>query len=400
MATTFVKNIQEIPNLKPPQETFVDDPQSITEINLEDLTFDLSNGLKNVSNLHILHCIYISTVLIQFTIKLQESPILYQKYRNLQLKKWGIDTVQEIRCSSDEETEKGVDKREKLSLSSTSSSDLSDSGESSDDLKIMDEAMELSQVGFEMEDMNQLSKGSNNLLPSHDMFMFEDEDVDEIKFRKNSSILASSPPPYIPIETLLKTTDLSIDDSIQQQKQQTSAYARRLKAELAHASKSKVKHPHHYKHLLKIFNLMKLPQLTILRFLLRINQYSPKISINAYLHSIFLIYKLTIMIDLFQLTKKNSFRFVIGALRTSIKLLDDIYQKQTSFKNVVGCNSHDLLKIEIGFLYLMNFNMNLIKEDSVIAKFLQEDFVSLCKFMKSEMAEYYNEVVSQMEEGV
>lgn len=83
--TNYIKDIEEIPNLKPPQETFVDDPTSLQDIHLDELTFDLLNGLKTVSNLHIFHVVYIYALFIKFMIKLQQHPHLYDKFRQQQL---------------------------------------------------------------------------------------------------------------------------------------------------------------------------------------------------------------------------------------------------------------------------------------------------------------------------
>lgn len=142
--------------------------------------------------------------------------------------------------------------------------------------------------------------------------------------------------------------------------------------------------------------MIKTPNLPIDQFLLRIKQYSPSISIPAYLHSIFMLFKLTILLSLIQLTTNNSYRFIVGALRTCTKLLDDVYQKQLNFTHVVGVNLRDLSKIEVNFCYLINFNFNLQCLDQQLARFLKYEFVELCQFIKLELNEFYNEVVDSL----
>lgn len=427
--TTYVKDIQEIPNLKPPQETFVDDPQSLNEIHLEELNFDLVNGLKKFDNLHILHAIYMLAIVTRFTIILQKQPELYQKFRRQQLNKWGIDIESSKEqsggvCRRERERERvnvdgiggddptdelfanidGVedDRTASASSASSSSSDLSKSSEERGE--IMDEAI-LSQDESELEDVKHVGEANTN--EKDDISVFQDENIDDIHFKSSPTSYSSSttlsttllttlsqrhqlsvqPPSYIPVEKLLQNTNLN------KRNIPVTSNHKKLTVELQHANRAVHHHPQHHKHLVKIFNLIKLPNLSIEQFLLRINQYSNQISLNAYLHSIFIIYKITILLDLFTLNDNNCFRLIIGSLRTSIKLLDDVYQKQSSFKNVVGCNAKDLLKIEIGFLYLVNFNMNLEMEEEHIKRFLQDDFNSLCIFMKNEMSQEYNLVV-------
>ena len=45
-ATSQIGDLNEIPNLKPPRETFVDQPKSPEDVNLEELIYDLQNGTK------------------------------------------------------------------------------------------------------------------------------------------------------------------------------------------------------------------------------------------------------------------------------------------------------------------------------------------------------------------
>lgn len=95
----YIKDIEEIPCLKPPQETFVDDPTSLKDIHLDELTFDLSNGLKTINNLHILHVVYIYALFIKFIIKLQEHPQLYDKFRQQLLQQLEEEASQSLKMN-------------------------------------------------------------------------------------------------------------------------------------------------------------------------------------------------------------------------------------------------------------------------------------------------------------
>ncbi|CAK9437902.1 uncharacterized protein LODBEIA_P22800 [Lodderomyces beijingensis] len=444
-STAYVKNIQEIPSLKPPQETFVDAPQSIYEIDLQDLKFDLSHGLKNFNNLHPFHVIYIFTLVLKFTIRLQNvHPHLLQKFRSQQLEKLGINEEELLSSGGSEKKKNKTTKtKQQQKKQSTKMRVLSPNDDEEKDHVVVngDEGEEeLEEEQLESDGSQSMSSSSSDLSKSSDKIMdevtpsqeesdleelkynFEDDgyfpadssltsilqdpNIDDIKF-KNKNNQSVSPtmetPPYVPMEFLLRDTSASLCLSEPELELELDARTTaRFTADLIHAQKSR--HPtcnQHYQHLLKVFTLKQVPHCTIEQFLLRINQYSPKISINAYLHSIYMLYRISISTDLVQLNERNCFRLIIAALRTSIKLLDDVYQKQTVFKNVVGCNhASDLLKIELSFLYLVNFNMNLECEDSMLKSFLKRDFIDLCNFVKSELDDAeYRDLVGESEDG-
>ncbi|CAD1809532.1 Cyclin family protein [Candida parapsilosis] len=435
--TNYIKDIEEIPNLKPPQETFVDDPTSLQDIHLDELTFDLLNGLKTVSNLHIFHVVYIYASFIKFMIKLQQHPHLYDKFRQQQLNQ----LEEEADSVSAQQKESLNNGRDTINSSSTDSSlspmsppisnssststtnanslDSSTSTLSTEEPSDKSTTPPVATTTVEIDDGNTIvcdytnANGiSDEILDKYDddEVLFNSENIDNVNFNYNDNDNQGdtnggsfSPGKYIPIETLLEQFKLSehnsSQDDITSSKKSVpvleSNFAKSVVSEIEYAQTIN-RNSNHSTQLSKVFQLIKTPNLPIDQFLLRIKQYSPSISIPAYLHSIFMLFKLTILLSSIQLTTNNSYRFIVGALRTCTKLLDDVYQKQSNFTHVVGVNLRDLSKIEVNFCYLINFNFNLQCLDQQLARFLKYEFVELCQFIKLELNEFYNEVVDSL----
>ncbi|RCK57442.1 hypothetical protein Cantr_06501 [Candida viswanathii] len=222
-STSFVRDVSEIPNLKPPQETFVDDPNSLDDINLEELVFDLKHNIKTLSGLHIYHSVFILSKIIQFTIKLQESPDLFLKFRLQQLDKLGIskDDVLNRSTSSDSITSdfsfrsnspppqippRSISPQPQLKLSTL----LSKS-----DFNIDVEALATTTKNESSLD----AMTSPNLLarinsPSGEFESLYDDNIDDIIYDdKDDEIEWLGNPTYIPIEKLIETTDLTKTES-------------------------------------------------------------------------------------------------------------------------------------------------------------------------------------------
>lgn len=435
--TNYIKDIEEIPNLKPPQETFVDDPTSLQDIHLDELTFDLLNGLKTVSNLHIFHVVYIYALFIKFMIKLQQHPHLYDKFRQQQLNQ----LEEEADSVSAQQKESLNNGRDTINSSSTDSSlspmsppisnssststtnanslDSSTSTLSTEEPSDKSTTPPVATTTVEIDDGNTIvcdytnANGiSDEILDKYDddEVLFNSENIDNVNFNYNDNDNQGdttggsfSPGKYIPIETLLEQFKLSEHNSSQDDITSSKKNVPVLESNFAKSVVSEIEYAqtinqnlNHSTQLSKVFQLIKTPNLPIDQFLLRIKQYSPSISIPAYLHSIFMLFKLTILLSLIQLTTNNSYRFIVGALRTCTKLLDDVYQKQLNFTHVVGVNLRDLSKIEVNFCYLINFNFNLQCLDQQLARFLKYEFVELCQFIKLELNEFYNEVVDSL----
>ncbi|KAM9916768.1 hypothetical protein OXX80_013491 [Metschnikowia pulcherrima] len=91
-----------------------------------------------------------------------------------------------------------------------------------------------------------------------------------------------------------------------------------------------------------------------------------------------MIYKLCVLLDVVTLTPLNVYRFILASLRCSTKKLEDVHQKQKSFATVGGVAPKDLGKIEVSFLYLLNFK--LVVSEHILDRFLTKDFVALRAF--------------------
>lgn len=171
----------------------------------------------------------------------------------------------------------------------------------------------------------------------------------------------------IPIETLVKNTDINKPVI-----PITTITTERLQKELDfHLRVS----PDQTSHLLKSFNLLLVPPISISDFLLRVQKFSPLVSISLYIHTAFMLYKLCVILDVVTLTHHNAYRFLLAGIRCSTKKLEDVYQKQKQFASVGGVSQKDLCKIEIGFLYLCNFKV--VIGEAIMNEFLQQAYVEL-----------------------
>lgn len=388
-SASFVRDVSEIPNLKPPQETFVDDPNSLDDINLEELLFDLKHKIKTIGGLHIYHSIYILSKVIQFTIKLLESPDLFLKFRLQQLSKLGIKEEDIINRSTSSDSIPSD-----LSFRSNSPpSQLPQRAVSPQPVLKLSTLLSKNEFNIDVEALAPTTNNESNLdamnsptllarinTPSGQFESLYDDNIDDIIYDdKDDEIEWLGNPVYIPLEKLIETTDLS-KSSVSPI---TDLNLTKLKDEILH-------HQPKNQHLLKIFNLLKTPALTIDQFLIRIKTYSSNISTVSYLHSGFLLYKLIIYLNNIDISLNNSYRFIVASIRCSTKVIEDVYQKQPIFSNVVGVTLKDLLKIETGFLYLTNFN--LIISEVILDHFISNEFIDLCLFMKENFPDAYDKM--------
>ena len=135
--------------------------------------------------------------------------------------------------------------------------------------------------------------------------------------------------------------------------------------------------------LLKIFNLVSRPSITIEEFLLRIMTYSPLVSALLYLHSAYMLFNLSVLFDVVPLNYYNVYRLILGSIRCLTKCLEDIFQKQKLFATVGGVSLKDLLKIEVGFLYLVKFR--LVIGSGILDQFLQKQWLRLRMFCQEKI---------------
>lgn len=181
------------------------------------------------------------------------------------------------------------------------------------------------------------------------------------------------PVEFISTELLVQTTSLErVPNPI------TTHSSSRLRKEVLFHSNPKTKAQ--AEHLVKCFGLARPPPISIKEFLLRINKYSPSVSVSVYIHSAYLLFKLGVLLDVVGFTELNVYRFILALIRSLTKKCEDIYQKQKSFAMVGGMALRDLGKIEVSFLYLCNFK--LVVSEFILNDFLKNNFVDLRSFCR------------------
>ena len=62
----------ELP-LKAPQETFIDEPKELNDVNIHDLVSDFEQGLKDINKLHVFESMSVMMYTLEDIIKLKES---------------------------------------------------------------------------------------------------------------------------------------------------------------------------------------------------------------------------------------------------------------------------------------------------------------------------------------
>ncbi|KAK9480957.1 cyclin-domain-containing protein [Lipomyces japonicus] len=98
------------------------------------------------------------------------------------------------------------------------------------------------------------------------------------------------------------------------------------------------------------------PGIDIEKYLTRVHQYCP-ISAAVYMATSLYIYKLCVVNRVLPLTELNVHRLVITGLRVASKSLEDINHQQKRFAKVGGVSEAELCRLEIGFLFLIDFDL-------------------------------------------
>lgn len=365
------KYVSDIP-LKRPPETFVDDPGSLEEVLAEDLEFDLAHGIKDINRLHVFHAITIFHTMLQDLMRLSTNKELFDKFRRQRLLAYQIDL-------EDLETH----------LSETKT------GFHDDDLPLpLDTPVETSFLEFQVEfgpKQDGFSK-EDALALSPQLEMTKHDDSDQLKYLESvddfsvSSEVGELAPQldhiekgaFISTESLVQTTSLEVlADPI------TAHSNERLRKEVLYHTAPKIKHQ--AEHLLKCFGLIKAPPVTTEQYLLRIKTYAPLVSVSVYIHSAYMIFKLCVLLDVMEVTSLNVYRFILALIRCLTKKLEDIHLKQKNFAVVGGVALKDLCKIEVSFLYLLNFK--LVASEYILNHFLAKDYLALRAFCKKHFAE-------------
>lgn len=322
----------------------MDDPSLFEEISLSELEFDLGHDVKDINNLHVFHAIAVLNAMLQDLIVLQENRELFVQFRRAQLQKYSIDIDALL-----EQTEGG---------------NAAATGFHDDDLPLPVETLEPFWSNSSTQSLlpkysTLSSDGLNTPSPDTDFAEEFTETVTDVMF--------------ISTESLIQTTSLDmLADPI------TNHSNERLKKEVSYHLAPKIKQQ--AEHLLRYFGLAKAPPLSIEQFLLRIKTYSPSVSVSVYIHSAYMLFKLCVLLDVVPLTLLNVYRFILALIRCLTKKLEDIHQKQKSFATVGGVALKDLCKIEVSFLYLLNFK--LVVSEHILNDFLTKDFLSLRRFCR------------------
>lgn len=320
-------DIAEIP-LKRSEETFVDEPKSLLDVNDIELSFDLKHKVKNINSLHVFHAIVILRNTVEVIIKLQEDPQRFQDYRNSQLALLGIH----------------IDDSGAPYIADSNSNNCSNKP----DMTTPPHSPPLKIAKIVKED------------PSNDFL--KDATPESTELPDDGESVNATPSLYIPIELLLKEEFTEVTEPI------TGCSSKRIYREMQTTRKQKA--AAQYSHLLKSFNLASEPTISVESFLMRINTYSSSTSVLVYIHAAFLIYKLAVIMDVLPLSMFNVHRVILSLIRCLTKKLEDVYQSQTNYATVVGVSKKDLFKLEVGFLFLCNFQL-------VVGEQILNDFVKL-----------------------
>lgn len=192
----------------------------------------------------------------------------------------------------------------------------------------------------------------------------------------NNQIDSSKHLTYIPIDVLIANTNLSEEAKVLHPI--TEPYPNRLQKEYEN---NHIQSPQ----LLKIFNLVSRPPISIEEFLLRIMTYSPLVSALLYLHSAYMLFNLSVLFNVVPLNHFNVYRLILGSIRCLTKCLEDIFQRQKLFATVGGVSLKDLFKIEVGFLYLVKFK--LVIGSGILDEFLRKQWLELRTFCQENITD-------------
>ncbi|KAK9470695.1 cyclin-domain-containing protein [Dipodascopsis tothii] len=99
------------------------------------------------------------------------------------------------------------------------------------------------------------------------------------------------------------------------------------------------------------------PDIPIDVYLERIHHYCP-ISPAVYMATSLYIYRLCVVSRVITLTDLNVHRLLLAGLRVASKTLEDINHQQRRFAKVGGLSETELCRLEIGFLFLIDFDLH------------------------------------------
>lgn len=121
--------------------------------------------------------------------------------------------------------------------------------------------------------------------------------------------------------------------------------------------------------IIKRFWSKKAPAISIWNYLLRIHKFSP-MSTSVYLSASLYIYRLCIELRTILMTPLSVHRIILASLRVACKNIEDVTYKQARFAATGGVRPADLYRLEIAFLFLIDFDVcikrNVLQEHLVM----------------------------------
>lgn len=108
--------------------------------------------------------------------------------------------------------------------------------------------------------------------------------------------------------------------------------------------------------IIKRFWSKNAPPISIWDYLLRIQKFTP-MSTSVYLSASLYIYRLCIELRTILLTPLSVHRIILASLRIACKVIEDLNYKQARFAATGGVKPVDLYRLEIAFLFLIDFDV-------------------------------------------
>jgi hypothetical protein len=103
------------------------------------------------------------------------------------------------------------------------------------------------------------------------------------------------------------------------------------------------------------------PPITIEDYLKRLHQYCP-LSPAVYLAVSVYIYKLAVVEQAMSVTPLNAHRLLLAGVRVASKALEDENFRNSRFARVGGITDREMGRLEVGFCFLMSFNLKVDAE--------------------------------------
>lgn len=110
--------------------------------------------------------------------------------------------------------------------------------------------------------------------------------------------------------------------------------------------------------LLRKFFSKHIPAVSLQDYLLRLHQHCPT-SAAVYLATSCYITRMAVVERVIPVTTHNAHRLVLAGLRVATKVLEDLHHSHQWFSKVGGVSESQLTRLEVGFCFLMDFDLKL-----------------------------------------